>query len=187
MYSVLPNKLLIQGGELSDGFLQIGCNSFHDACKFVWKLPYGRTSDRANWRLVLTEKTGTCSTKHALLKALSDDLDLGVQLTIGIYPMQESNTPGVGKVLSAHSIESIPEAHCYLRYAGLRVDLTRFGFEAENPISEFWVEKDITPDDIGEFKHTFHKEFILTQFGAKKSEQIWSVRELCIQALSTQQ
>jgi hypothetical protein len=185
MYSVLPNIPLIKGGKLSDRFFQIDCNSFHDACDYVWKLPYGRTSDQANWRLVLNEGTGTCSTKHALLKALSDELNLEIQLTLGIYPMHESNTPGVGRVLSVHSIDYIPEAHCYLRYKGMQVDLTRFDFEAEEPISEFFIERDIAPDHIGEFKQEFHKEFILNHCGNEKFQRLWEVRELCIQALST--
>jgi hypothetical protein len=29
--------------------------------------------------------------------------------------MSEANTPGLGRVLSQHGLDSIPEAHCYLR------------------------------------------------------------------------
>lgn len=67
MYETLPNRSLSEGGKLSLAFSKLGLSSFHQACEYVWKLPYGRTSDRANCRLVLTEGQGTCSTKHALL------------------------------------------------------------------------------------------------------------------------
>jgi len=109
----LPNRALIAYKELSQKIIKIGCESYHDACRYVWKLPYGRTSDSSNWRLVLSENVGTCSTKHVLLSVLARELELEIDLTLGIYPMKESNTPGVGGILLLENMEYIPEAHCY--------------------------------------------------------------------------
>ena len=39
---------------------------------------------------------------------------------LGIYEMSDRNTPGVGRVLTAHGLSYIPEAHCYLRCQGER-------------------------------------------------------------------
>ncbi len=39
--------------------------------------------------------------------------------------MTERNTPGVGAVLSKHGLAFVPEAHCYLTYEGIRIDVTR--------------------------------------------------------------
>ncbi len=170
---------------MSNLFYDFKCESFHDACDYVWRLPYGRTSNGRDWRLVLSENIGTCSTKHALLKVLADELGLGIDLILGIYSMKESNTPGVGSVLSASNMEYVPEAHCYLSYEGKRVDLTRFGAKSEEPISVFFIERKIEPHDIGEVKKLIHKQYISEQFGDEQLSKIWAVREECISAICT--
>jgi hypothetical protein len=43
---------------------------------------------------------------------------------LGLFNMEEINTPGVGEALRQCGLTSIPEAHCYLRFGGERVDLT---------------------------------------------------------------
>jgi hypothetical protein len=187
MYASLPNKTLDPALELSALFIECKCVTYHDACDYVWKLPYGRTSNSDDWKSVLSESTGTCSTKHALLKALADELRLNIMLMLGIYPMKESNTVGVGRVLSDAKIEYIPEAHCYLSYEDKHVDLTRFGLQAEEPISTFFVEKDIQPNDVGEVKRKFHKQYILEQYGPERADELWAVRERCIGSLSRKQ
>jgi len=100
MISKLPNKELGLNGNVSKAFMHLGCSTFHEACLHVKDLPYGRTSDKSSLLNVLTEQKGTCSTKHALLKALADEQSLDILLTIGIYPMRETNTPGVGEILT---------------------------------------------------------------------------------------
>ncbi len=187
MYKKLPNSLLIKNHINSDKFLSLGIADFHDACDFVWKLPYGRTSDGKNWKLVLVEKTGTCSTKHALLKALASELNLEIDLILGIYHMTESNTPGVGKVLGQTRYDYIPEAHCYLKYNKTPIDLTRYGINAEEPISKFYDEIVIEPDEIGTKKKDFHQSFIKRGFGQDSFNEIWQLRELCIEGISTKQ
>jgi hypothetical protein len=58
----------------------------------VRSLPYGRNSDHSDWRLVLGEGRGTCSTKHALLADLARENRRHVALMLGIYEMDEDNT-----------------------------------------------------------------------------------------------
>jgi hypothetical protein len=185
MYSSLPNKNIKRNSDLTKQFCDLGCNTYHDACDHVWRIEYGRTSISSDWTLVLTENVGTCSTKHALLKALADEIGLEVKLNLGIYLMKESNTPGVGAILSASNFKSVPEAHCYLSHNGSRVDLTRYGLEAEEPISGFLFEQTIEPSDIGDVKRQLHKHFILENFSVIEADRIWQVREKCINSLST--
>jgi hypothetical protein len=185
MYKKLPSVTLDETGSISSRFFRIGIDSYHDACGYIWKLPYGRTSDSKNWSLVLTEKRGTCSTKHALLKALADELTLDIDLILGIYYMSEANTPGVGKVLDQSEYVYIPEAHCYLKYNHIRVDLTRFGLEAAEPIAEFYDEVKIKADDIGTKKLEYHQSYIKKKFGHDRFDHIWELREQCISAIST--
>ncbi|MEO8071760.1 MAG: hypothetical protein ABI686_00790 [Acidobacteriota bacterium] len=56
-------------------------------------MPYGRNSNRADFNLVLKENRGMCATKHALLAALAAEHNQPVFLTLGIYEMNEGNTP----------------------------------------------------------------------------------------------
>ena len=46
-------------------FLDMKIKSFHSACEYVWQLPYGRTTEPYDYKLVLLEGRGTCSSKPA--------------------------------------------------------------------------------------------------------------------------
>src|SRR5215470_14006037 len=61
--------------------------------------------------------------------------------------MNERNTPGVVRVLSAYRLEYIPEAH----YNGGRIDGTELPAAAE-PIDHFLQEEAITVDQIGAYR-----------------------------------
>lgn len=93
-------------------------------------------SDRSDWRLVLEERCGTCSAKHALLTELASENDRPVSLVLGIYEMDEINSPGVGPVLQRYGLRCVPEAHCRLVYEGTRVDLTH-DVRMAQPIEDF--------------------------------------------------
>ncbi|WP_223668705.1 hypothetical protein [Kangiella shandongensis] len=188
--SQLPNNKLLHNSGISAQFYSQGCQDFHQACHYVWRLPYGRNSDRADWQLVLKEKKGACSTKHALLKALADELNLPVQLTVGIYKMSERNTPGVGAELKRHGLSYIPEAHCYLRANGQRFDFTKRHLTDAEPIDDFLLELNIKPNHIGDHKVSTHQKFIKQHIDDSNElshlsfEAVWHIRESCIQALS---
>ncbi|SDB90662.1 hypothetical protein [Shouchella lonarensis] len=177
-------------GEISNTFLQLGVTNFHEAVTFVHQLPYGRNTDRTEYESVLTERKGTCSTKHALLSALCIEQAVEeVKLLTGIYEMEESNTPGVGQVLHAYGLQSIPEAHCYLKYRGKRFDFTRFHHAGE-PIRTFLVEQEITPVQIGDFKLAFHRAVMAQWLNERELHRtfdvprLWYIREQCIEALA---
>ena len=185
MYRSIPNRELLNSEKYSKMFQKVGVSDFHEACEYVWKPPYGRTSDRSNWDLVLSEGKGVCSTKHALLKALSNELGVDVDLVVGIYPMHENNTPGVGSVLDEYGLGYIPEAHCYLRHNGSKIDLTRHGVQAEEEIAEFFTEKVIEPHGIGTEKQEYHRDYVRRKFGEIEFDRVWQAREECISAIST--
>ena len=186
----LPNFSLKPSGEITDQFLVLGVNDFHSAAGYVHRLPYGRNADRANFRLVLQEGRGTCSTKHALLAQLAKEQKVDIGLAIGIYEMTERNTPGVGPVLTKHGLPSLPEAHCYLTYQGTRVDVTRSSVAPSEPIERFLYEEPIVPDQIGHYKTEVHQRFIQNWVvnsqvaGGRNWQDLWQIREECIAALS---
>lgn len=188
---VLPESPLQPGGEVTQHFLAAGVQDFRSAARYLCQLPYGRTTRRDDCRLVLREGCGTCSTKHALLAELACEQAIDVALTIGVYAMTERNTPGVGPVLEAHGLPYMLEAHCYIRYQGMRVDITRAGHGPSEPIDQFVYEETITPAQTGQYKAELHQHLVRAwAAGAEHTagytwEELWRIREACIAALST--
>jgi len=189
-WDALPDKCLDGSCELSREFLALGLEDYRASARFVHHLPYGRNADRADFRLVLTERRGTCSTKHALLAALAAEQKLPVHLTLGIYEMSERNTPGVGAVLDRHRLAHVPEAHCYLTYEGIRIDVTREAADPKEPIARFLYEETIALSQIGEYKVAMHqrwmRKWVARELPNREWQSIWKIREECIAALSAQ-
>jgi len=129
----LKNKALEAGKPISDSFLAKGITNFYGACHHVKNLPFHRNSKR-DFSCVLPEGRGVCSTKHALLSSLANELKMDeVELILGIYKMDGKNTVGVGSVLEAAGMAYIPEAHSYLRVNNIVLDFTRSeSFTAES-------------------------------------------------------
>lgn len=181
----LPDFPLRPDGPLGQAFLRCGLNGYRSAARYVRELPYGRNTDRGDYRLVLSEGRGTCSTKHALLVALAEEHAVPVHLFMGIYLMCEANTPGVEIALRRHGLDAIPEAHCYLVYEKRRIDLTWPEIPC-SPISEFLHEEPLAPADIREHKVAVHRRYL--EEWARQSgysvDTVWTAREACIQALS---
>jgi hypothetical protein len=181
----LPSFALHTDGPLGRRFAALGLDDYREAARYVRDLPYGRNSDRSDWRLVLTEERGTCSTKHALLAELARENGRSVALVLGVYEMDGANTPGVGPVLKKYGLRCVPEAHCYLTHEGARVDLTRESEGAER-VKCFLHEEEIEPHQIGEYKVEAHREFV-RQWAAHRGpdpESVWRAREECIAALA---
>lgn len=191
IFGILPNFDLISGDRITDEFLSRGTTDFHAALNYVWRLPYGRNSNRADFNSVLKERCGTCSTKHALLAALAAEQKRKIFLNLGIYEMNVRNTPSVGEALDEFGLKSLPEAHCYLTYMNERIDITRFSSTDEiEPNKTFLYEERIQPDQIGDYKIGLHRAFFQNWMCGKKLsrkfdfEELWNVRERCIAALT---
>ena len=113
-YDALPSDPIKDRGPVSAAFLRLRIDDFRRAAKYVCDLPYGMNVDTSELLAVLNERKGTCSMKHALLKALASEQGLLIRLMLGIFGMNVRNTPGIGHVLEEHHLACIPEAHCYL-------------------------------------------------------------------------
>ena len=187
---ILPNPQLTKNKPISQKFLGMGINYFKEAVRHVHSLRYGRNSNRTEILLVLDEEKGTCSSKHALLTSLAKECSIPLDLMLGIYAMDGSNTTGVEIVLNKYGLESIPEAHCYLRYQKQRIDITRSGVEATNPITNFLFEEVINPEDISlkkvEIHQNFIKRWLVNSSGSSikyNFDTLWNIREECISVL----
>jgi hypothetical protein len=124
-----------------------------------------------------------------LLATLAIEQRIPIRLTLGIYEMNERNTPGVGAVLSRHDLAFVPEAHCYLIYSGTRIDVTRSSISPTEPIARFLHEETISPEQIGNYKLAMHRawmrEWVARETPSRNWEQVWKIREECIAALSS--
>jgi hypothetical protein len=190
-WDVLDPIALKPQGTISEQFLQLSVPNYREAARYVGDLPYGRNSNTLDPLIVLKERRGTCSTKHVLLRRLAIEQKIDVVLVVGIYEMNARNTPGIGQVLEQHNVISLPEAHCYLRSNGRRVDLTRGSDTIKSePITRFLHEEEIEPNQAGIYKRELHQRFLrqwIEENGTLTKltfEELWKVREQCIAALT---
>jgi hypothetical protein len=178
-------------GAVTAAFLRDKADNLRSAGRYISSLPYARNSRPDDPLIVLCEQRGTCSTKHALLRRLAVEQNLDIALVLGIYEMAEQNTPGVGKVLRKYGLANLPEAHCYLRMAGRRIDVTRAIDQAPGKaISRFLYEEDIDPAQITDYKAVLHRRFLSKWIvangglGGRSLVDVWNIREECIASLS---
>ncbi len=163
--------------------------SWQDITTKVKALPYGRNTNRKDVTLVWKEQKGTCSSKHAFLKHVADLNHLpNIELILGMYRMNSSNTPKIGNVLSKYELDHIPEAHCYLKIKDERFDYTSITSDFNTIKNDILLEKIITPQQVARFKVDFHsiylKDWIKQNCIPYSFERIWKIREQCIANLS---
>tara|TARA_R100000935_G_scaffold13736_5_gene27640 strand:+ start:63179 stop:63733 length:555 start_codon:yes stop_codon:yes gene_type:complete len=166
-----------------------GVYSWEDAILFIQKLPYGRNSNRKDLLLVLSEAKGTCSSKHAFLKELANENGFKfVNLYIGVYKMNSINTPKIGTVLSEYNLDHIPEAHCFLKSNGVPLDVTTATSDFSRIENEILEEVEIEPHQVSNYKIAMHQEFLrkwIQRHNIRFTfEEIWNIRERCIQNLT---
>jgi hypothetical protein len=162
---------------------------FKELIDKVKNIPYGRNANRYDFSLVLSESKGTCSSKHAFLKDFADKNEIGnVKLYIGIFKMNEVNTPKLGDLLLRNNIEYIPEAHCYLKINQIPVDATTSDSFYDKIKHDIMEEIEIIPNQVSDYKVAYHKAFLkkwITETNQNNTfEEIWRIREQCISKLS---
>lgn len=175
-------------GPIARKALQHGFTDFLSLAEHVRQLPYRRPVDKHDILAVLTEQQGTCSSKHRLLAAVAHECShTEIELVVGIYEMSESNTPGVGAVLKPAGLDSIPEAHCYLRFHDQRYDFTGLSNGSSSPLDSLLSEHVVTPDDLPHEKAPLHHDAISAwaELHGSVFADAWSIREACIEALTT--
>jgi hypothetical protein len=137
-YTIFPDREIHGGGAVSDTFRSLGILSFMDACRYVHELPYGYNSDRDDLMILFKERFGSCTTKHATIAALAQELGLPITRGVGIYPMTEAIVTGAGKILREYALPYVPMIHCFLEYENDRVDLTEGNRNGKNrPVDDF--------------------------------------------------
>jgi hypothetical protein len=123
-FIVFPDKRIAENGPVSKMFIDLGIKSLHEACRYVHELPYGYNSNSDDPMILFKEKKGTCTTKHAVIGTLAQELAFPVHKNVGIYAMTEAIVSGADTLLSEFHLPYIPMLHCFLAYENFRVDLT---------------------------------------------------------------
>ncbi|MFP4845591.1 hypothetical protein [Winogradskyella sp. PE311] len=185
----MKNDFLLNGDDtMTRSINEIGISTLNALCLFIKYLPYGRNSNRLDLSLVWKERKGTCSSKHAFLKRVADLNNISVDLILGMYKMNYSNTPKIGDTLKTTNLKYIPEAHCYLKINNNRFDYTSSTSNFNRIKKDILLERQILPEQVSEFKVHFHKIYLRDWI--KKNnilysfEDIWKLREQCIKKLS---
>lgn len=169
---------------------ELGISSWNALIVYVQKLPYGRNKSRKDLSLVLKEQKGTCSSKHAFLKAIAIENKIDeIELVLGMYKMSANNT-AIGNTLENTGLLYIPEAHCYLKIGEERVDITSENASFVKIKNALLFEKYIQPEIVTKEKVLLHqqyiKDWIQKEAVPKSFEEVWSIREKCIAYLSKQ-
>lgn len=186
----MSNTALKSDDVLTQQIIAKGIITWEQLIEYTKQLPYGRNTNRTDLRLVFTEQKGTCSSKHAFLKKVASLNNIpNVKLILAIYKMSEANTKGIGSSLTENNIKYIPEAHCYLKINGAATDITTRSSDFEKIKSSILSEEEIEPEQVAEYKITFHKNY-LKEWLEKNTlpfslDELWSIRETCIQNLSS--
>lgn len=174
--------------ELTTQIIEAGIVTWNDLVRSVQNFHYARNANRFDLDLVWHERKGTCSSKHAFLKHISELNKIpNVKLFLAFYKMDAQNTPGVGNVLNEYSLEFIPEAHCYLTVNSEVLDITKVNSDFAVYSDAILETKEIQPTDVIENKITWHRQFLAKWMEEHKLEmtldELWFIREKCIQAL----
>ena len=184
--STLPDFEIIAHSPISQGICDAGIFTFAQLTQRVAAIPYGRTSSESPLA-VLIQNRGTCTSKHRLLAEVAQEFhQFTITLTVGIYDMHEENTPGVGAILDAAGVASIPEAHCYLKVDGSRFDFTGLRPGATSPFQSLLSETTVSPKDLVQHKKGLHASCLLNWADQHRLslDDAWTIREACISALA---
>ncbi|MDG5491876.1 hypothetical protein [Psychroserpens sp. SPM9] len=174
---------------LSKACISRELTDFSSVYNHIKSLPYGRTTNRSDYASVLSEHKGTCSTKHAFLKAIAIENDVeDLKLFLGIFKMNALNTPKLKSILESYNLNYIPEAHCYLKYHHQILDLT-FGTDTHPAfVATLMYETSIIPEQIGDYKVELHQSYLKSWLDNEELDmsfdELWSIREACIAEIS---
>jgi hypothetical protein len=180
----------LRKGEISSLLLQKGIQTFHEACVYVSELPYRRTKNRDDLTAVLTEKGGTCSSKHGLLGQICVENGYeNIELIAGVFLMSSETHPSIETILDANNLTILPEMHCYLRFKGERFDFTSPHANFEKIASKIVREQWIEPHQVGDWKVKIHQSYLESWLERNPQihytlEQLWEIREKCIEEFS---
>lgn len=181
----MPNFRLSAASPAARGFLRRGLTDFHRAIRYVQDL--GSTLGawrKDDYRRVLPHGGGSDAAKHALLAAVAREHNVPIHLVLGIYEIDQLNTPAAATVLRAAGLESVLDADCFLVYERRVLDLARERPQAET--LRFLHTETIGPDDLTEYRMAVFHRFLWDWAHTRNVDMAWAwdIRQRCIAARS---
>jgi len=163
-YDKLPDAEIKSGGELSRKFLELGIKSFKQACEYVNIIEYGYNSNYDDKLIFFKEKKGTCTSKHAVIAGLAEELNIPLYKHVGVYKFAEEISTGANEILKKYKIPYVPMVHCFLVYRNLRFDLTEGNCNGKNTaINELIYEEKVDPFISGKDEYLLFKRVLKKQ------------------------
>ena len=145
-YDKLPNAEIKPIGDLSKKFLELGIKNFKDACNYVHNIEYGYNTNYDDKFILFKEKKGSCTSKHAVIAGLAEELNIPLSKHVGVYKFTEEISTGTGQILRKYKIPYVPMIHCFLIYRDNQFDLTEGNCNGKNTsIEEFIHEEIVNP------------------------------------------
>jgi len=145
-YDILPNVEIKPVGEISRKFIDLGIKSYREACDYVHNLEYGYNTDYDDKMVLFKENKGTCTTKHAVIAGLAEELELPLYKHVGIYKFTEEISTGTNEILKKYNIPYVPMTHCFLVYKDFQFDLTEGNCNGKKTnINTFIHEEQVDP------------------------------------------
>jgi len=168
-YVVFPDAEISGPGAISNEFLRLHITGFNDACRHVHQLPYGYNSDRDDLLILFKEGRGSCTTKHAVIATLAEELSLPIVKNIGIYRMIEDLVTGTNEILGRFNLPYVPMVHCFLVYQNYRVDLTEGNNNGKNrPINEFLYTEAVIPNISAKDEYLLYRKALKARILLRK-------------------
>jgi hypothetical protein len=157
--NVLPDFTIAPVGMISEQFLKMHISSFRAACEYIHQLPYGYNTDRDEPMGLFKESKGTCTTKHAVIATLAQELGNPIHKHIGIYAMTETLVTGTDAILEKYKLPYLPMVHCFLKFQTFRVDLTEGNLNGKNSsIEEFIYTVMVEPNISGRDEYLLYRK-----------------------------
>jgi len=158
-YTVLPNPTISKKGIISEKFISMKITNFWDACSYVHQLPYGYNSTTNDILILFKEGYGSCTTKHAVIATLAEELNIPVYKMVGIHAMNEEIVTGTNHILEKYHLPYLPMNHCFLVYNSNRVDLTEGNYNGKNrSIDEFLFTEKVIPNISEKDEYLLYKK-----------------------------
>lgn len=181
------NFEIAKGRSISNLFLQIGLTDFDAACAYIANLPYRPNSNESNLIMVLEERCGTSSTKHAILRKLCvENEQRSIHLTSALFRMDAAYKPAIQEILEKHGLDYIPALHYYLTYQQEHYDYSRIGSDYSDIKDRLIEETTIEYHQIDEYQKayllSYYAHWIQTAQLPFTVLELWEIMEACNQA-----
>ncbi len=163
-YDKLPDAEIKPLGIMSRKFLELGIESFKEACKYVHDKDYGYNTDYNDKMIFFKEDMGTCTTKHAVIAGLAEELGIPLFKYVGVYKLTEKISTGTSEILKKYNLPYIPMIHCFLVYKQFRFDLTEGNCNGKNTnLDEFIHFEKVDPFISRKEEYILYKKVLKTK------------------------